>query len=59
LENYLIGKQEERIPLERPRGHLNSGKLLKWILKKQEWKTLAEYVWCRIGTSEGLMWAQY
>jgi hypothetical protein len=34
LEKYLIGKQEERRPLERPRGHLNGGKILKWILKK-------------------------
>jgi hypothetical protein len=59
LENYLIGKQEERRPLERPRCHLNGGKLLKWILKKQEWKTIAEYACCRIRASEGLMWAQY
>jgi hypothetical protein len=34
LKNYLIGKQEKRKPLEGRRGHLNGGKLLKWIPKK-------------------------
>jgi len=57
-------------PLERPRNHPDGGKILKWILKKWEGRTLAEhwlntcwtlaeYVWCGIGAIEGLMWAQY
>ena len=45
--------------LERPRNHPDGGKMLKWILKKWEWRKEAECVWCRIGASEGLIWAQY
>jgi len=41
---HLIGKQVEMRSLERPRNHPDGGKMLKWILKKWEWRKEAECV---------------
>jgi hypothetical protein len=49
----LVGKSEGKRPLEVL--GVNRMIILEWILEKQGGKLWTEFIWLRIGTSDGLL----